>query len=383
MAYIRSLKTSRFLVKFERGEHNGNRIHVITGPNGSGKTQVLTALALEYRYGSQAPSLVRAAEPPQRAIAQTFSPFSRFPSPYRGKHTLSDIYRDEVERADIYRPVGFHKSLRHTGGAFSRHVLEQAIFRLSEHLDRALMLGRILQYLGFKQEIHLAYRPKPAMRSIVEAQMNGSLSELLEQGPVHGIDLRRVAKEILADDRDSVLDLLRTAIEVIRPSVLRQPRIRHEMVFFGSPSSSYAELQALSVLRRFNLLSLEECTLYRPDGEEIELSQASSGQQQLLCSLFGIASEATDNSLILIDEPELSLHPRWQISFLDQLVKLLSAVQGCHVLVATHSPLIVQKAQELGLGIVSLAHDEPEAMDSQLSAGSGTSSVEETLNEVF
>lgn len=52
-------------------------------------------------------------------------------------------------------------------------------------------------------------------------------------------------------------------------------------------------------------------------------------------------AELENSSLILIDEPEISLHPSWQINYMSVLNKMISQFNNCHVVVATHSHLIV------------------------------------------
>ncbi|HHF3410650.1 TPA: AAA family ATPase [Vibrio alginolyticus] len=42
-----------------------------------------------------------------------------------------------------------------------------------------------------------------------------------------------------------------------------------------------------------------------------------------------------------MNEPEIRLHPQWQEKFVDIFKDSFSDYQGCHFLIATHSPLIV------------------------------------------
>ena len=51
-------------------------------------------------------------------------------------------------------------------------------------------------------------------------------------------------------------------------------------------------------------------------------------------------------SLILLDEPDTFLHPEWQRQFCDIAEKIKGAKQNVHVLLATHSPLIVQSTED-------------------------------------
>jgi predicted ATPase len=59
-----------------------------------------------------------------------------------------------------------------------------------------------------------------------------------------------------------------------------------------------------------------------PDGAEIELRSMSSGEIQILTSLLSLASVVKESSIVLIDEPEISLHPNWQMQYIDLLNKI-------------------------------------------------------------
>ncbi|MFM6158766.1 MAG: AAA family ATPase, partial [Sphaerospermopsis kisseleviana] len=52
------------------------------------------------------------------------------------------------------------------------------------------------------------------------------------------------------------------------------------------------------------------------------------------------------NSLILIDEPELSLHVEWQVNFLKYL-KEITEIANIDILLATHSPGIIHDRWDL------------------------------------
>ena len=67
----------------------------------------------------------------------------------------------------------------------------------------------------------------------------------------------------------------------------------------------------------------------------------SSGEFAMLAMILSISAAANDNhTLILIDEPELSLHPNWQMTFIDNLDRALKN-QNCHLVITTHSHMLV------------------------------------------
>jgi predicted ATP-binding protein involved in virulence len=75
------------------------------------------------------------------------------------------------------------------------------------------------------------------------------------------------------------------------------------------------------------------------DGKPIELDVLSSGEQQELVLLYDLLFLVSPNTLVLIDEPELSLHVMWQEDFLSDLLRIVELTE-CDVVLATHSPFI-------------------------------------------
>lgn len=76
------------------------------------------------------------------------------------------------------------------------------------------------------------------------------------------------------------------------------------------------------------------------DGTQIDPANLSSGEQQILVLAYQVIFRTVPNTLVLIDEPELSLHVSWQTPLVDDLVAM---GQASHLsfLLATHSPTLV------------------------------------------
>ncbi len=73
-------------------------------------------------------------------------------------------------------------------------------------------------------------------------------------------------------------------------------------------------------------------------GEEFDINQLSSGEKQLFLRTLAIKMLEPENSIILIDEPELSLHPKWQ----QRIIEIYQRIgKNNQIIVATHSPHIL------------------------------------------
>ncbi|PHH98892.1 AAA family ATPase [Fusobacterium polymorphum] len=73
-------------------------------------------------------------------------------------------------------------------------------------------------------------------------------------------------------------------------------------------------------------------------GEEFDINDLSSGEKQLFLRTLSIKMLEPNNSIILIDEPELSLHPKWQQRIIEVYKKI---GENNQIIVATHSPHIL------------------------------------------
>lgn len=84
------------------------------------------------------------------------------------------------------------------------------------------------------------------------------------------------------------------------------------------------------------------------DGQPLDLEMLSSGEQHELVLLYGLLFRVSRDALIMIDEPELSLHVAWQEKFLSDIDDI-AKLSGFRVLLATHSPQIIGDRYDLAI----------------------------------
>ena len=83
-------------------------------------------------------------------------------------------------------------------------------------------------------------------------------------------------------------------------------------------------------------------TIRTSDGEILEPDQLSSGERQLLLLFCNTILAIEKPSLVLIDEPELSLNIKWQRLLIPSLIKFV-ATYPVQFIFATHSFEIISK----------------------------------------
>jgi predicted ATPase len=125
-------------------------------------------------------------------------------------------------------------------------------------------------------------------------------------------------------------------------------------------------LEEFSVLASYDLIDLVDIEFTKEkDDKNFFLTEASSGELCILFNILAIAGSITDDSIILLDEPELSLHPKWQKDFVPLLEDVFSKYKSCHFIIATHSPNIVSSIPESNAFIVNMVDINPKAIPSR------------------
>jgi predicted ATPase len=96
------------------------------------------------------------------------------------------------------------------------------------------------------------------------------------------------------------------------------------------------------------------------NGEELNLSNLSSGERLYLLTTLALCFCVRDGTLVLFDEPENSLHPQWQAKIIQDMVTIIGKMADeCTTVIATHSPLIVSSAPNDTSLICNLPSDDP------------------------
>ncbi|EKN4025843.1 TPA: AAA family ATPase [Yersinia enterocolitica] len=93
-------------------------------------------------------------------------------------------------------------------------------------------------------------------------------------------------------------------------------------------------------------------------GDEIELENLSSGEQNQIVLFYDMIFNTKENSIVLIDEPEISLHVAWQKEFLDSLQKILKVNHIDKVIIATHSPQVINGKWGLTIDLFKIINGE-------------------------
>lgn len=247
-------------------------------------------------------------EGPSKLIALSFTPFDKFP------HT--DDSRGKAYAFDhnpFYTYLGFHSDLGASPRSRLLRSIDQLAFaRSGDASDERV--AKTFEAIGYRPSIELIYEiDDDKYRELPDAWFIDELVRVYQQ------------------DR-------RTG-----PLSERSRRFSYIIDFQGRLSEGSVPIgyETVRGLLAAKVIRLRSANLMREEGTIVELLELSSGELNLLSGFLGLAAFLDDGCLVLIDEPENSLHPEWQLRYVEMLEAVVRQHGGCHYIVATHSPLIV------------------------------------------
>ena len=179
----------------------------------------------------------------------------------------------------------------------------------------------------------------------VRKTTNATYTSSVFQNVISGI--MRILKLGYTEELGLILDMLKFdhVIELsdYHGSVIARIDTNTAKIVEGQIPTSEAVVHRLDFYKKGRKTSYEEC---------------SSGEKHIIFTLFSVLSAIEKNSVILIDEPEISLHPEWQTQYISLLKHVFMSFAGCHILLASHSHYFVSDLERNSSSIVILKQDE-------------------------
>ena len=217
--------------------------------------------------------------------------------------------------------------------------------------------------------------------SSVIQQYASEAQELDQSFPKRIIELRRqrapsneeikIKLDEIAKSRDKLVDvglISKTLTEPIKPSEnFDDEQVRRVLAVYADDTEKklnvFTEIfEKISLFREIinDYFSFKKIIIDPEDGmravdeqtgKPISLDDLSSGEQHELVLIYELLFKVPEGAVILIDEPELSLHVAWQVRFIRDIQKI-QKLRRLNVVIATHSPQIINDrwdlVQELG-----------------------------------
>ncbi|BES72833.1 AAA family ATPase [Marinobacter nanhaiticus D15-8W] len=336
-----------------------NIFTVIVGKNGTGKSRLLKSIIEEFvgrsnRGGiytnrkdllSERSGRLTAYSEPTKIIAVSTSPFDKFPI------DLHDNIHDD------YSYLGL-RSLRATdlGMAYMAKIFLSLITSAQEDISRPERICDVLEYLGYSPILTARYHfdiPIIKVRELFNSNnpVGHFIDEFLADNERSNPIRRSRFRSFYSDNNELSIEKIERFLDIYKrlDFSINKPRLEvvlmRDGVFLSADSITIQDDLVFLIesgLARLRNINLEKSKSH----EAFRIGDASSGEQSVVMSILGIASQITDGALICIDEPEVCLHPEWQEKYIELLINTFRDYKQCHFIIATHSPLIVSKLED-------------------------------------
>lgn len=386
-------------------ENAADYVSLIIGPNGTGKSKILLSLIeifnsldriirdhsanysfayqykLEYTHNGQHFTIIysdnvliingeesgqarRHLLLPTKVLISAFSFNDKYPlreqrgrvkNPnyhYLGlKSTTNNIFIGNPTKtaiSNLYEAVLQGKDITPLRAAFVTLGLKPSltlVYKPGKHFDflqdNGFAENRSIDYLQFTERFRLFYRQNSRRRS--EPQLKRLGNEKIE----------RILSQ--QENIENLIEFLRRNVLTINNTTNKEIQFNPVLDFddpqsFGAFVTQVLPFQLLSDLeiasfQRFEVMKINS---------NFSFDESSSGEYHIILTFLNILSLVEDNSLVMLDEPEISLHPNWQIKYMEVFTNIFSHFSNCHYIIASHSHFLVSDLKSSSSNITSI-----------------------------
>jgi len=357
-------KELKLLIESDVNNSGNNVFTVITGKNGVGKSRLLSAISSHFisdndykrailssrEFTDRNHCTLEVDSPPQKVITVSTSPFDKFPLPRR-RELISD-----------YSYLGLR-------GLSSVDLSAEYISKITFKLIHSVMnneldmkrIANILNYLGYHEQIEISVSARYSMSKIEEVLKSEDIYKSFEERYLGGIvPIVPVNRGMFFNDSGEINKVIVDyALKAMKDTGKYRIGPYGKIIINTGGATLISDNSILDerfmFLLEAGLLSTRNIQLHKKNSNQMfSIKNASSGEQCILMSFLGIASQITDNCVICIDEPEVCLHPEWQERYISMLMDTFKDYKQCHFIIATHSPQITSKLNSDNCFVVAL-----------------------------
>lgn len=379
-----------------------NQFSLLIGNNGTGKSRILSEIAKffkDFEQRKNEKSLSTHSDfcfntLPSKVIALTNSISDKFPIDQSFRTSINKDYK--ISHRDLnYNYLGTRNRVHSFSNKALMNRALEIVFENYSEIDVSRNYRHIFDYLNYEPIIKLSFKfggssiyshNKSLLRNITP----DTLVEYVEQKS-NDSKFFKPNESLINIVKDRAEDLCKFILYkssnyathkslTVNFSTKNIRRMQEDNSLYND---NVYEYELVNILKKIGLLRYFEIQVFKKGGMSFNFSDASSGEANILSTLLALVPLLKNNSLILIDEPEISLHPLWQSKYIDLLNKILENVSGCHVIIASHSPFLASNLKPNNSCVIKLENHKGIISSSKVCKSTYGWSAEDILLNVF
>lgn len=437
------LGTNSFRFYDERDEDKGSPyFSVIIGPNGTGKSEILRCLLqilrdfyqnyldsdkrikplgysfdLKYQLNSKIYSYRNFFDEKNDGNYKRFATHGRLYSVENSEITFSNnnyynhfprqvvaqsimltdkyfVLRNETEKLNFapYHYLGIrNRPQQSSTGFYVRRTVELIIKAVGEEFF-SNGVSKMIEFMGGKGSFSIEYKTSNTKLffsgKLKSSELNDYFAEIEskykgKQAPYKLSDFKRTSEKQFTLDKkvQFINNLVDTGkLKPIKGSSSQSLSfdlsVDSDMMFLKDNQYKIDDLRKIGLLHAPTI---------KFSNSNVELQKSSSGEFHFFTTMIGLMASIRKNSIVIIDEPEISLHPNWQMRYIDFIRKLFEGTdrESAHIIIATHSHFIVSDLPGRNGNIIGLKKIENEIKTIEINKNTFGWSAEEVLYKVF
>ena len=319
---------------------------------------------------------------PQRVIASSVMLNDRF------------IFSNSLPN-DFYQYLGVRRTTSLTSTqSFSKKTVKY-LFEASTSETFLPDLSNILEFLNYQKYFKVYYKPRYRKLFFSGNLSFEEFSNFFNKWWDSGFTSRKAENPawskfsydfLMSENQERLYSLINflNKISLDNNVLIRKNRSKLIEIDLFDLVLNPVELSFIDDLVKLDIINLDSIHIKKIENA-ISIEQASSGEYHFIISLLGIYSKIKENSLILIDEPEISLHPNWQMKYINFLKQIFNKYADCHFIISTHSHFLVSDLEGKNSAVVTLMRSPDDEIISELLSDINTYgwSAEQVLLTVF
>lgn len=263
------------------------------------------------------------------------------------------------ENDEIYSYIGVRRTSNATWTTSIAKKITNSLISNLHNKEFSEKVLQILKFLKFQPRVLLNFSPVNKTfftRKTSLTYINSKVNSLKRKNYFRSDAVSKY-------DQETISKLVKYVNNIIENNKINQATTSNLTIKINLEDTSEwtslsNNLKYLNMLVELQLIKSPELLLLK--FEEFEFEHASSGEKHLLFTLINLAAEIQQSSIIFIDEPELSLHPNWQMKYISILKKLFSDYKSCHFLIATHSHYLISDLKKESSSILYISVENSE-----------------------
>lgn len=314
----------------------GNKVTILIGENGTRKSYLLRHIledGIAAMSGELVPERNLFSARPKKIIALSALPSDRFPS----KSTYFDHIKKTKFDINEYVYIGPRSFRNIVSRSQSARELVSSIFSNPKSLEKkGGFLSEICKKIGVSTSICFSIVPHSSISRLkgsdeIMESLIGRFQRNQSAAPFSNLDYDVAAQSVLKL-KDSLQLFNQIGSLSAFPVLKVWVDLERGQIDYGGVDPSVVEFGFRHELLRATKIIFDGAKSYE---------SLSAGQWATFSTLSAVALSVQNRSLILIDEPENGLHPLWQQEYVQNILSAINHATECHVVIATHSPLIL------------------------------------------